>query len=81
MNKEHIILKGDIKVSSLERKYIFKLLEKIPKLEKNKVLTAVDPVFGKTYTLLINDGSCRLCSEDGIFYMNSVEITFGGQDE
>ena len=81
VNKEHIILTGDIKVSSLERKYIFKLLEKIPKLEKNKVLTAVDPVFGKTYTLLINDGSCRLCSEDGTFYMNSVEITFGGQDE
>lgn len=76
-----IILKNERNVSVEERKYIFKLIEKIPRLEKNKELKAVDPVFGREYTLVLKDGVCKLISEDGTFYMNALEITFGGAHE
>lgn len=81
VSKEHITLKNKVQVSIEERKYIFKLMEKITRLEKNKELKAVDPVFGKEYTLVLKDDVCELISSDGTFYMNALEIIFGGAHE
>ena len=64
-----IILKDEIKLSLIERRYIQKLLS-----SKNKKETE----FGLIYTVNKEDGFCKIISDDGIFMMNSLVIEFEG---
>lgn len=64
-----IVLKDEVKLSLIERKYIQKLLS-----SKNKKETE----FGLIYTINKKDGFCKIISDDGIFIMNSLEIEFEG---
>lgn len=74
--KEKIELIGEIELSKEERKYIFTLLEKGN--NKKTYIEGIDPMFGKKYHIEFLDKRCFLQSEDGIFEMNGMNITFGG---
>lgn len=62
-----ITLKGDIKLTKIERHYIQKLLSSKTKKETE---------FGLTYEINKLDGICTIYSSDGNFIMNSLEIEF-----
>lgn len=67
-------LKGEIKLSSEERRYVFTLIEKAKKTANT--LKGIDPVFGKSYFLEYLDEKCQITSEDGIFIMNGIRVIF-----
>lgn len=69
IKSKKIILNGDIKLTKIERRYIQKLLSNSNKKESE---------FGLKYDILKKDGICKIISDDGIFYMNSLEIIFEG---
>ena len=64
-----ITLVGEIKLSKVERGYIQKLLSSSNKKETE---------FGLIYNIKKNNGKCRIISEDGVFYLDSIEIEFAG---
>lgn len=64
-----IILEKEMHLSKIERRYIQKLLASSNKKETE---------FGLNYNILKKDSKCKIISEDGIFYMNSLEIAFEG---
>ena len=64
-----ITLVGEIKLSKVERRYIQKLLSSSNKKETE---------FGLIYNIKKNNGKCRIISEDGVFYLDSIEIEFAG---
>lgn len=66
-----ISLEGDIKLSKIERRYIQKLLASKAKKETE---------FGYKYSVFKKTGSCRIESEDGVFFMDSIEIEFEGSE-
>lgn len=67
IKNQKITLKDDMNLSKTERRYIQKLLSSQNKRETE---------FGLSYNVLQKDGTCKIISEDGIFFMNSVEIEF-----
>lgn len=64
-----ITLNSEIELSKLERRYIQKLLAS----SNNK-----ETEFGLTYNIIKKGGKCKIKSEDGIFYMDAIEIEFEG---
>ncbi len=64
-----IILKGEIRLSKVERRYIQVLLG---------AKTRKETEFGYSYTIKPLEGMCKIISEDGIFVMRNVEIEFEG---
>lgn len=64
-----IVLDKEINLSKIERRYIQKLLASSNKKETE---------FGLAYNIVKKDGKCKIICEDGIFYMNSLEIVFEG---
>ena len=64
-----ITLTQELTLSKIERRYIQKLLSSSNQKETE---------FGLTYHILKKDGQCKITSEDGCFYMNSLEIVFEG---
>lgn len=65
-------LTGKVKLTKEERRYLFTLIEKA----KNQ--KGVEPIFGKTYQIEILPEKCQIFAEDGIFSMNGILLTFGG---
>lgn len=65
-----ITLKGEIKLSKVERRYIQKLLSS----SSNK-----ETEFGLNYDVIKLDGECMIDSEDGLFLTSSIEIEFKGE--
>ena len=78
IKQQKITLIGEVKLSFEERRFLFKILEKIDKLEKNVLLKGVDPVFGYDYNLIIKDDVCKIKCSDGDFLMNELIIEFLG---
>lgn len=66
---QKITLTNEIELSKVERRYIQKLLASSNKKETE---------FGLTYNINKKDGKCKIISEDGIFYLDSLEIEFEG---
>ncbi len=64
-----IILKDEIKLSKVERRYVETLLGAKTKRETE---------FGYTYSIKPLEGFCKIISEDGILVMKNVEIEFEG---
>lgn len=62
-----ITLADEVKLSKIERRYIQKLLSTPNKKETE---------FGLSYSINKKDGKCKIISNDGIFYMDSIEIEF-----
>lgn len=62
-----ITLTKEINLSKVERKYIQKLLSSPSKKETE---------FGLSYRINKQEGQCKIISEDGIFYMDRLEIEF-----
>lgn len=79
INKQKITLNDEVTLSFEERRFLFKILEKIDKLEKNVLLKGVDPVFGYSYNLIIKDDICKIKCLDGDFFMNELTIEFEGE--
>ncbi len=69
---------GRIELSKEERRYLFTLMEKAKK--KQNQLQGTDPVFGYPYKIEFLPQRCQIESTDGIFEMDSIHITFGGDD-
>ncbi len=67
-------LKGQIHLSSEERRYVFTLIEKSKKW--NRTLKGIDPVFGKPYLLEFLEEKCTIHSEDGTFLMDGIKLEF-----
>lgn len=65
-----IVLKDEIKLTKIERRYIQKLLASSNKKETE---------FGLNYDVLKKDGKCKIISEDGIFFLEAREIEFEGE--
>ena len=65
-----IVLTNEINLSKIERRYIQKLLSTSNKKETE---------FGLSYNINKQNGKCKIISEDGIFYMDSLEIEFEGE--
>lgn len=65
---KQITLSNEINLSKIERKYIQKLLSSSHKKETE---------FGLTYRIIKKDGKCKITSEDGVFYLDSLVIEFG----
>ena len=65
-----ITLTDEINLSKIERRYIQKLLSTPNKKETE---------FGLSYYINKKIGKCKIISEDGIFYMDSLEIEFNGE--
>ena len=63
------ILQDEINLSKIERRYIQKLLSSSHQKETE---------FGLNYHIEKKDGQCKIISEDGVFYINSLEIIFEG---
>lgn len=68
--EQKITLTNEIKLSKVERRYIQKLLSS----SSNK-----ETEFGLSYNIVKKDGKCKIISEDGIFFMDSLEIEFVGE--
>lgn len=64
-----ITLTNELNLSKVERKYIQKLLSSSNKKETE---------FGLNYSISKKEGKCKITSEDGIFYLDSLEIEFEG---
>lgn len=64
-----IILENEINLSKIERRYIQKLLSSSNKQETE---------FGLNYNVNKKNGKCKIISEDGVFYLDSLEIEFEG---
>ena len=64
-----ITLTDEIKLSKIERRYIQKLLSTPNKKETE---------FGLSYNINKKNGRCKIISDDGIFFMDSLEIEFIG---
>ena len=64
-----IILKDEMNLTKYERKYIQKLLGTPNRKETE---------FGLNYSINKSDGKCKIISEDGIFFLDSIEIEFEG---
>ncbi len=64
-----ITLKDEINLTKIERRYIQKLLASSNKKETE---------FGLTYNTTKKEGSCKIISEDGTFFMEAIEIEFEG---
>lgn len=64
-----ITLTDEINLSTVERRYIQKLLSS----SNNK-----ETEFGLNYHIHKKNGKCKIISEDGVFYLNSLEIEFVG---
>lgn len=73
VSKGKINLKGEVKLSKHEREYILNLIAK----SHNGV--TLDPIFGHTYKIEEQPGTCQIQSEDGTFYLDAIEITIGGE--
>ena len=69
INDKKITLVDEIKLSKVERRYIQKLLSAPNKKETE---------FGLSYHINKKTGKCKITSDDGIFYMDSIEIEFIG---
>ena len=68
---KEIVLKGEIELSKVERRYIQKLIAN----SSNKKETE----FGLNYNIVKKDGKCRIITEDGIFLMDAKVIEFEGE--
>ena len=64
-----ITLANEVNLSKVERRYIQKLLSATNKKETE---------FGLSYNINKQNGKCKIISDDGIFYMDSLEIEFIG---
>ena len=69
IKSKKITLIDEINLTKIERRYIQKLLSATNKQESE---------FGLIYHIIKKDGTCKIVSEDGTFYMNSLEIIFEG---
>ena len=69
IKEKKIILQDEINLSKIERRYIQKLLSSSHQKETE---------FGLNYHIEKKDGQCKIISEDGVFYINSLEIIFEG---
>lgn len=65
-----INLDKEVKLTKIERRYIQKLLGVTSNHKETE--------FGLNYKIVKKDGLCKIISEDGIFYMQSLEIEFVG---
>ena len=65
-----ISLTGSISLSKVERRYVESLLANQSKKETT---------FGLAYHIIKKEGMCEIIAEDGIFYMESMEIEFEGE--
>ena len=69
IKNKRITLKDEVNLSKVERRYIQKLLAS----SNNK-----ETEFGLTYNTIKKEDKCKITSEDGIFYMDAIEIEFEG---
>lgn len=79
VNKRRHHLVGKVYLKPEERRYIFTLLEKIGTLKLGEIQKGLDPIFGLSYEIVLQDGKCEMESDDGIFLMDGIDIIFGGE--
>ncbi len=70
IKNKKIILENERQLTKIERRYIQKLLA--------SSLTHKETEFGLSYKIKKKEGTCKIVSEDGIFYMPSLDIEFMG---
>lgn len=70
VKNKKIILKDEINLTKIERRYIEKLLA--------GSLLKKETEFGLSYEIKKDKGECKIISPDGVFFMDSLEIEFMG---
>ena len=76
VDTKEVVLKGDVKLTKEERGYLLDLISRIG--TSNDYFK--EPIFGLNYKVNFdsNNETCRIISDDGVFTLPSLSITFVG---